>query len=188
MKKLCIVICVFGCIGLMSQCEKENFVQVFTQDNEAFIARWDSTNCGTQPNGDLYRWNQLPTCRSGYRVPTKDEYNQLLSCPFVWGNKNGTPGWFFYPSEAEQSKGDKGKRVFFPANGGRTVYQNGSADTYQQGETALYWTSTPYESDPDKAYLMLIFSTFQDVTYAYWRYPMGDGVWMFERNVRCIKE
>ena len=78
-----------------------------------------------------------------WRLPTKAECDELVSnCNRQWTTQNGVKGMRFTSKK-------NGNSVFFPAAGWRS-----GTSTYLAGERGSYWSSTPYESNPQYAYYL----------------------------------
>ena len=90
-----------------------------------------------------------------WRLPTKAELEELDNkCTWKWTTQNGVNGY--------KVTGPNGNSIFLPAAGGLA----GSA-LYFAGEHAGYWSSTPYESNSNIAYILSLESSE--------RHVYGDG-------------
>ena len=102
-----------------------------------------------------------------WRLPTEEEIRELKeNCTWSWTTQGGKKGY--------KVTGPNGNSIFLPAAGHRigTILSS-------TGESGDYWTSTPYESDTDKAYVLYFHSGYQGV---YW-YDRDFG-----RSVRPVSE
>ena len=78
----------------------------------------------------------------GWRMPTKDEYRELLhECDLEWTSLDGMLGC--------KVTGPNGNSIFLPAAGDR--YESSLSGV---GEGGGYWSSTPYESGAQGAYAL----------------------------------
>ena len=76
-----------------------------------------------------------------WRLPTRDEFQELIdNCDYEWTEQNGVKGGRFTSKK-------NGKSIFLPAAGWQ--YETLSGDAGSSGD---YWSSTPYESDDQRAY------------------------------------
>ena len=158
---------------------------------DEFLSRWYPTNCGTQPYGDYYRFDQLPSCPSGYHVPSEDEFGQLVTYPSLWGmGPGGVNGRWFCPTTAAISNPSSANGcVFFPAAGLRGVSSGGSVATYGRGTRGNYWSSTPDEFSSENAYLLFFGSDNVGGGWGSWRSTGNDGLTRWDgQSVRCIKD
>lgn len=75
-----------------------------------------------------------------WRMPTKTEMQELIAnCTWKWTTQNGVTGY--------KVTGPNGNSIFLPAVGSR------------DGSYGLYWSSTPYKSDADRAYDLYFYSS-----------------------------
>ena len=91
---------------------------------------WDNSI----PNGNTWEKANDP-CPTGWRVPTIEELESLVTSGGYLGELNGVNGYFF---------GNGAQRVFLPATGLRLNWVDGSL--YGVGFNGNYWSSKPYES------------------------------------------
>ena len=90
-----------------------------------------------------------------WRLPTKKELEELESkCTWKWTTQNGMEGY--------KVTGPNGNSIFLPAAGCR----DGSS-LYGAGEYVFCWSSTPYESSDDLAYVLIFGSAIRDVYFDY---------------------
>lgn len=71
-----------------------------------------------------------------WRMPTREEMEELLSLSFTWGSCGGINGWYFY--------GANGQEIFLPAAGiiiGTECLDSSVVDDPSTGKL-YYWTST----------------------------------------------
>ena len=102
-----------------------------------------------------------------WRLPTKAEYEELANqCTWTWTTQGGHNGY--------RVTGKNGNSIFFPAAGCRI---GSSLDNV--GELGSYWSSTPYESNTEHAYLLGFDSSYSGV-FRYYR--------SYGRSVRPVSE
>ena len=90
------------------------------------------------------------------RMPTLAEFQELLDgCTWELSTQNGVSGMLV--------TGSNGNSIFLPAAGG---YTGTSLDL--AGQIGFYWSSTPFEENDDRAYLLNIYF-FGDHT-TFWGY------------------
>jgi len=81
---------------------------------------------------------------SGWRMPTMEECQELVdSCTWTWTDNNNVKGY--------KVTGPNGNSIFLPAT----------------GYIGYYWCSTPYESDPYRAYSLYFYSGYHVVVDGY---------------------
>ena len=86
-------------------------------------------------------------------MPTYYEMEELIEkCSWEWIEQNGTNGY--------KVTGPNGNSIFLPAAGNRY-----GSSLYLAGSNGSYWSSTPNESDTDKACYLYFSSGYQGV---YW--------------------
>lgn len=169
-------------------------VSVYQEANAAYeyISRWYPTNCGTEPNGDMYVWNALPTCPSGYHIPTGDEVDQLCTYPSVWvtDGPGGISGRWFCPTEdATANPSTANGCVFFPAVGYGRLNSDGTEAYFLQETRGCYWTSTLSEFDHSGADILLFLSDNHPVkgwSRIMWKNSDGSS-WQMLLPVRCVR-
>ena len=93
-----------------------------------------------------------------WRMPTKDEFNELLDyCTWTWTTKNGVEGGKFTSLR-------NGKSIFLPAAGDWDGISHSGA-----GSRGRYWSSTPDVSYTQYAYYLYFDSGYRDSGW-YYRY------------------
>ena len=118
---------------------------------------------GGNPQYDAARANW----GDSWRLPTKDEFKELKEkCTWIWTTQDGHKGY--------KVKGPNGKSIFLPAAGWRY-----GTSLYDVGEGGYYWSSTPYESDTQRAY-SLYFNSSND----YWIWVNRD----YGHSVRPVSD
>lgn len=121
----------------------------YTEDN--------SKTCGSSM-GDILGNSSYDAARANWggnwRMPTKTEMQELIDkCKWEWVIVNGVNGY--------KVTGPNGNKIFLPATG----YRNGSS-LYYAGGDGYYWSSTPYESGADYAYLLYFCSDYHRMGYS----------------------
>ena len=102
-----------------------------------------------------------------WRLPTKEELKELKeNCTWIWTTQGGKKGC--------KVTGPNGNSIFLPAAGNRD-----GTTLYYTGEGGIFWSSTPYESDTDKAYCLSFRSEHQ---------VMGRSDHYYGRSVRPVSE
>ena len=82
-----------------------------------------------------------------WRLPTKAECDELLNnCEYQWTTQNGVAGMLFTSKR-------NGNSIFFPAAGWRY-----GTSTNDAGLGGICWSSTSYESNPQRAYVLYFYS------------------------------
>ncbi|WP_449190635.1 hypothetical protein [Tannerella forsythia] len=77
---------------------------------------------------------------SPWRMPTKDEINELIGgCTWKWTKKNGVRG--------HEVKGTNGKTIFLPAAGTRKGFE-----LLYTGESGFYWSASRASNEINKAF------------------------------------
>ncbi len=97
-----------------------------------------------------------------WRMPTKAEFEELVSCcTWEWSEQNGVEGFMVI--------GPNGNSIFLPALGRKS--DNG--DTISQ-DAGYYWTSTPYDNDPLTAHCYQFMKGYRGffMTYRYSGYSI----------------
>ena len=93
-----------------------------------------------------------------WRMPTVDEFEELVNpanCKWEWTTNNGVNGY--------KVTGKKtGNSIFLPITGFRFY-----ADVQFRGITGVYWTSTVYTGDPNKAWCLEFNVTDVDVSFGH---------------------
>ncbi|MCD8292132.1 MAG: protein kinase [Prevotella sp.] len=82
-----------------------------------------------------------------WRLPSKDEFDELLNCQLEWTVMNGHKGY--------KITGLNGNSIFLPAAGMR----EGNQLRYE-GDLGRYWGSTPYTRNDLACYLLFDFKSF----------------------------
>lgn len=89
-----------------------------------------------------------------WRMPTVDEFEELISkCTWEWTTKDGINGY-------KISSKKTGKSIFMPITGFRYY-----SETQFRAINGIYWTSTLYTSNPNKAWCLEFNFTDVDVHY-----------------------
>ena len=79
---------------------------------------------------------------SEWRMPTYEELDELkTNCTWTWTTQNGVNGY--------KVTGNNGNSIFLPAAGYRD-----SSGLYYVGSNGSYWSSSLYESTPNRAYAL----------------------------------
>ena len=121
--------------------------------------------------GDIGGNVQYDAARAGlggsWRLPTFDELIELKEkCKWTWTTQGGHNGY--------KVTGPSGKSIFLPAAG----WHYGASPNYV-GECGYYWSSSPYESDTQRAYFLYFHSSHCDWLW----YHRGFG-----RSVRPVSD
>jgi len=89
-----------------------------------------------------------------WRMPTVDEFEELINkCTWEWTTKDGINGY-------KVSSKKTGKSIFLPITGCRFY-----ADTQFRGINGIYWTSSLYTNNPNKAWCLEF--NFSDINVDY---------------------
>ncbi len=130
---------------------------------------WGETTPKTTYNSSTYTYTGNPTrlpssadaatanWGSGWRMPTKDELNELKNnCTVTWTTQNGVNGRLF--------TGPNGNSIFLPAAGGR--YDSSLLDA---GSNGYYRSSSLYSSNAGSAWRLRFSSgdCYMDINYRY---------------------
>ena len=105
--------------------------------------------------GNLTAQHDAATANWGgsWRMPTKSEMQELIDkCIWTWTTQNGVNGY--------KVKGPNGNSIFLPAAG----YRIGSS-LFDAGSKSSCWSSSPNESDSDRAYYLYFYSSYHDMYY-----------------------
>jgi len=133
---------------------------------DSLVSGWDSTI----PEGDSWAKANDP-CPTGWRVPTQEELESLLSAISVVSGPldelNGVTGRYF---------GSGDEKLFLPAAG----YRDDCTGTLlNAGSFGYYWSSTANSSED--AYSLAFVSGYDAGVY-------GEGSRSFGFSVRCVSE
>jgi uncharacterized protein (TIGR02145 family) len=79
-------------------------------------------------------------CPKGWRVPTRQEFQNLINISNYWGNLNGINGRFF---------GNEEPFLFFPCAGYRV---NSDGTLGHENMSGYYWSCTPYSTEAYSLY------------------------------------
>ena len=132
---------------------------------------WSSTDPMINSNGGTTWDSSIPTgicwekandpCPTGWRVPTKEEFESLIASGSHWTTENGVVGRIF---------GSEDKKVFFPAAG----YRYGSSGSaIVMGYISACWSSTLYTDFGEDAFSMsftdgdAVISTYYSRNYGF---------------------
>ena len=113
---------------------------------------WATYKWGTESNITKYNTtdgktvldpeDDVATAKLGspWRMPTKDEINELIGvCTWKWTKKNGVRG--------HEVKGPNGKTIFLPAAGTRKVFE-----LLYTGESGFYWSASRASNEINQAF------------------------------------
>ena len=113
---------------------------------------WDTYKWGKENNITKYNdsdgktvldpEDDVATAKLGspWRMPTKDEINELIGvCTWKWTKKNGVRG--------HEVKGPNGKTIFLPAAGTRKVFE-----LLYTGESGFYWSASRASNEINQAF------------------------------------
>ena len=129
------------------------------------VASFNTFASGAETFGGYYTWEQaLNACPPGWRLPTREEFNQLNNAGSVWTTKSDVYGRLF---------GTAPNQIFLPAAGRR--HTSGSIGAI--GAWGHYWSSTP-SGTPNSMHLWIT-SSGSSVSF-------GDRA--TGRSVRCVAE
>ena len=115
----------------------------WSKGNSQYLTKYSTADRRTQlaPADDAARANW----GGKWRMPTIDEYEELINpanCTWEWMTKDGVNGY--------KVTGKKtGNSIFLPITGFRFY-----ADTQFRGIMGVYWTSTLYTANPNKAWCL----------------------------------
>lgn len=106
--------------------------------------KWATCNVGASNESDFGEYFNYPVINqkdwSGWRLPTKDEYEELLrDCSWSWTRVNDSMGYLVV--------GKNGNSIFIPAAGNNRIHAN---------EKGWYWTSTPFNETQNKQSVLYI--------------------------------
>ena len=111
--------------------------------------------------GNLTAQHDAATANWGgsWRMPTKSEMQELIDkCIWTWTTQNGVNGY--------KVKGPNGNSIFLPAAGCRI-----GSSLFDAGSNSSCWSSSPNESDSDRAYYLYFDSSYHNMLY----YNRDDG-------------
>ena len=134
----------------------------YTEENSKTYGK-SMGNIGGNSSYDVarYRWG------GSWRLPTKAEFQELVDkCTWTWTTQGGHNGY--------KVTGKNGKSIFLPAAG----YRYGASPNFV-GEYGNYWSSTPDESNTNRAYGLYFSSSRHNVGWD----GRGNG-----RSVRPVVE
>ncbi|MCL2328904.1 MAG: hypothetical protein FWC39_10400 [Bacteroidetes bacterium] len=106
--------------------------------------KWATRNVGEKGKfvenpedyGNLYAWNDTKSaCPSRWRLPTKQEYDNLYAPGSTWTTQNGTYGRIF---------GSDNNLIFLPAAG---YYDHNPDKFHHKGARGYYWSSSAQGSN-----------------------------------------
>ena len=126
----------------------------WSKGNSQYLTKYSTADRRTQlaPADDAARANW----GGKWRMPTIDEYEELINpanCTWEWMTKDGVNGY--------KVTGKKtGNSIFLPITGFRFY-----ADTQFRGIMGVYWTSTLYTANPNKAWCLEF--NFSDINVHY---------------------
>lgn len=126
----------------------------WSKGNSQYLTKYSTADRRTQlaPADDAARANW----GGKWRMPTIDEYEELINpanCTWEWMTKDGVNGY--------KVTGKKtGNSIFLPITGFRFY-----ADTQFRGIMGIYWTSTLYTANPNKAWCLEFNFSNIDVHY-----------------------
>lgn len=117
---------------------------------------WAQNNLGT------YTWADAKTAatNAGGELPTKDDFLALANaCYWVWGQKDGTDGMYAYKLRKGESSNYTGTsfnndRNYSPETDPSYIFLPVSSGSYD----GIYWSSSDYEPDADRAYCLYFYS------------------------------
>ena len=140
------------------------------ESKERYTAKYCVTR--KQQIGDISGNSQYDAARANWggtwRMPTKEEFDELLNkCIWTWTTQGEEEGY--------EVTGPNGNSIFLPAAGFRI-----GTSLYYAGSYGSYWSSTPHESNTQRAYYLYFFRS--DYHYTHWNYR-GRGL-----SVRPVSE
>ncbi|CAM3701439.1 hypothetical protein ELOC111193_17100 [Elizabethkingia occulta] len=119
----------------------------YTGQSGSYLSQYDDQNGGTvsgwESNGNY--WNTNDPCEtesSGYRIPTKDEYDKLIA--FTNNTTVGIYGSYSYGRKLQSKRSDV--QLVFPAAGFRST-GNSPGNIIDRGKKARYWNSSSLFDD-----------------------------------------
>ncbi len=114
----------------------------FTADNSVTYAKNMATidSIAGNPTYDAARASWGGT----WRLPTREEIDELVKCKRKWTTKGGHKGY--------KITGPNGNSIFLPAAGWR-----GGTSLYEAGVHGYYWSAMPDENDTSIAYALYFF-------------------------------
>lgn len=126
----------------------------WSKGDSQFLTKYSTTDRRTQlaPADDAARAN----LGDKWRMPTVDEFEELTdpaNCKWEWTTKDGVNGY-------KVTSKKTGNSIFLPITGFRYY-----ADTQFRGIMGVYWSSTLYTSNPNKAWCLEFNFSNVDVHY-----------------------
>ena len=165
-------------LGALSSCKKKNdLIDESGETVEGVMIdgiTWATRNVGTAGQfvenpwdyGGYFTFEEAQTaCPTGWRTPTRNEYDSFGYFVREWTAQNGVNGLRF---------GSGDHTIFLPAAGGRNT--NGSVNS--QGIGGQYWSSTAGSSSDGYS---LLFSSSGV-------YPVDPSDYYYGFSVRCVRE
>lgn len=124
----------------------------WSKGDSQFLTKYSTTDRRTQlaPVDDAAQANW----GGKWRMPTVDEFEELITkCTWEWTTMNGVNGY-------KVSSKKTGNSIFLPITGCRFY-----GDTQFRGIKGIYWTSTLYTGNPNKAWCLEF--NFSDINVHY---------------------
>lgn len=123
--------------------------ETYTKANSLTDGKSMDDISGTENDAATVYWG------GDWRMPTRAEYIELLSkCTWTWTTQNGVNGY-------KVTSKTNGNYIFLPAAG----WRHGSS-LYDAGSGGYYWSSTPLESDANRACSLIFDSDGHYVDYS----------------------
>ena len=126
----------------------------WSKGDSQFLTKYSNTDKKTRliPSDDAASANW----GGGWRMPTVDEFDELVNpdnCKWEWTSLDGINGY-------KVTSKKTGKSIFLPITGFRYY-----SDTQFRAINGIYWTSTLYTSNPNKAWCLEFNFSNVDVHY-----------------------
>ena len=121
--------------------------------------------------GNIFSWYEAyDACPSGWRVPTIDEFDKLLSYGYryIKDNERSNEGWWFGPNSQNATFEHTGKALFFPI---------GDWNLFG-GYYTRYWSQTQQSGGGNK-HLYLDSNEISTTGFSYWNMAI---------RLRCVKD